>query len=238
LLTLVHKRDAEKLKRGTVDNDLWESNAPQEVNAFYSAMSNKFVVLAGILHAPIFDIKNSDAANYGGIGMVIGHEIGHAFDQRGAQYDEKGNLKNWWTKEDLKKFTALNDTLIAQADVYEITPGVHANGKLEIGEIQADLSGVEIALRAYLRTLKDDKKTREEGIKDFYIQFAKTWKSKSLQQAMIMQNDSDGHPVAEYRINGTVKNMDQFYEAFGVKKGDGMYLSPEKRVHIWTEKNK
>ena len=231
------KRDLEKIKNVTVDKDAWEGSPPQEVNAFYSAQSNKFILLAGILHAPFFDMNASDAANYGSMGMAIGHEIGHAFDKTGAQFDEKGNLKNWWTKEDLKKFTALNDSLIAQANAFEVVPGVHANGKLEIGEIQADLSGTEIALRAYLRTLKDETQ-KAQGVKDFYMQFAKIWKSKSHPKRLIMLNDSDPHPMAIYRINSTVKNMDAFYEAFDVKKGDGMYLAPEKRVHVWTEKKK
>ena len=230
-------RNAEKIRNVTVDKDAWEGDAPQEVNAFYSPQSNKFILLAGILHAPFFDMNATDAANYGGIGMAIGHEVGHAFDQTGAQFDEKGNFKNWWTKEDLKKFTALNDALIAQANAFEVVPGVHANGKLEIGEIQADLSGTEIALRAYLRTLKDDKQ-KAQGVKDFYMQFAKIWKSKSHPKRLIMLNDSDPHPMAIYRINSTVKNMDPFYKAFDVKKGDGMYLAPEKRVHVWTEKKK
>ena len=231
------KRDTDKLQKGTVDNEMWEGSPPQDLNAYYNPANNKFIVLAGILHAPVFDLNASDAANYGGIGMVIGHEIGHAFDQRGAQYDEKGNFKNWWTKEDLKKFTTLNSALIAQANAYEIAPGVYANGKLQVGEIQADLSGTEIALRAYLRTLKDDKQ-KAEGIKDFFIHFGKTWRSKSHPKRLIMLNDVDGHPVAEYRINGTLKNMDPFVKAFDVKKGDGMYLAPEKRVHVWTEKSK
>ena len=226
-------RDLEKIKKVKVDSDAWEGSPPQEVNAYYSPQSNKFILLAGILHSPLFDINASDAANYGGIGMVIGHEIGHAFDKTGAQFDEKGNFKNWWTEEDLKKFTALNESLIKQANAFEVVSGVYANGKLEIGEIQADLSGTEIALRAYLRTLKDDKE-KAQGVKDFFIQFAKIWKSKSHPKILIILNDSDGHPMAKYRINSTVKNMDSFNKAFDIQKGDAMYLEPKKRVHIWT----
>ena len=233
MIKLMHKRELDKIKRGTIDKDMWEGYPPQETNAYYDPMNNKFVLLAGILYTPFFDINASDAANYGGIGMVIGHEVGHAFDNTGAQFDEKGNMNNWWTKEDLAKFEKLKDALITQADAYKIVSGVHANGKLEIGEIQADLSGATIALRAYLHTIKDDKAAREKGIRDFFIQFAKIWRSKMLSKLMVINNDTDGHPAAEYRINGTLKNMDAFYKAFDVEKGDNMYLGTEKRVEIW-----
>jgi predicted metalloendopeptidase len=233
LIKYGQRKEIQKLKKGIVDKEEWDGLPPQEINAFYNPLSNKFILLAGILHAPIFDINNSDAANYGGIGMVIGHEIGHAFDKTGAQFDENGNMNNWWTKDDLKRFDKLNDTLIAQANNYEVVPGVHANGKLEVGEIQADLSGIEISLRAYLRTLGGDEATQMAGMRDFFVQFAKTWKSKSKPKLLEMLNDADGHPVAEYRINGTLKNLDAFYKAYDIKKGDAMYRAPEDRVKIW-----
>ena len=232
------QRDVEKVVKGKVDKQMWEGLPPQEINAYYSAAENKFILLAGILHPPFFDMNASDAANYGGIGLVIGHEVGHAFDKRGAQYDADGNLKNWWTKEDLDAFNKLNEKLIAQANAYEILPGVHANGKLQVTEIAADLSGAEIALQAYLGTLSNSNQTRIQGMRDFFIQYAKAWRSKTRPKLLIMLNDADAHPVAEYRVNGTVRNMETFYETFGVKEGDKMYLAPEKRVHFWTEKKR
>ncbi|KYJ85716.1 M13 family metallopeptidase [Sulfurovum riftiae] len=232
LVKFGHLLTAEKIKKGKVDKEMWESSPPQEANAFYSPNSNKFILLAGILHAPIFDANATDAANYGGIGLVIAHEIGHAFDNSGAMFDGDGNMKNWWTKEDYAAFEKLKQKLIAQANRYEVISGVHANGALEIGEIIADLSGAEIALRAYLSTL-DKSADKNKGMRDFFIQYAKVWKANTRPQVLVMYNDTDGHPASEYRINGTVKNMDAFYEAFGVKEGDGMYLPPGKRVEIW-----
>jgi len=232
LVKFGHLLTAEKIKRGKVDKEMWEGYPPQVINAFYSPNNNKFVLLAGILNPPIFDTNATNAANYGGIGLVIAHEIGHAFDDTGAMFDADGNMKNWWTKEDYAAFEALKKKLITQANRYEVIPGVHANGALEIGEIIADLSGAEIALRAYLSTL--EKGTDEHtGMQDFFIQYAKVWKAKTRPQVLVIYNDTDGHPASEYRINGTVKNIDAFYEAFGVKKGDGMYLAPEQRVKIW-----
>jgi len=226
-------RDTQKLIRGTVDKEMWEGLPPQEVNAYYSASDNRFILLSGILNPPFFDMNASDAANYGGIGLAIGHEIGHAFDRRGAQFDENGAFRNWWTPKDLAAFEALNKKLIAQANAYEIVPGVHANGKLQVTEIAADLSGAEIALQAYLNTLKEDNASKAQGMREFFIQYAKAWHAKMRPQVLIMLNDSDANPVPEYRINGTVRNMEAFYQAFGVKPSDGMYLPPKERVKFW-----
>jgi len=233
LVKFGHLLTARKIKQGKIDKEMWESSPPQVVNAFYSANSNKFLLLAGILHPPVFDANATDAANYGGIGLVIAHEIGHAFDNTGAMFDGDGNMKNWWTKEDYAAFELLKKKLIAQANRYEVIPGVHANGALEVGEIIADLSGAEIALRAYLSTLDNDADPIE-GMRDFFIQYARVWKSNTRPQVLVIYNDTDGHPASEYRINGTVKNMDAFYEAFHVKEGDGMYLAPGERVKIWA----
>jgi len=230
-----HKRAVKKLKEKVVDREEW-GRSPQEVNAYYNPQNNKFVLLAAILNEPFFDSNGSDAVNYGGIGFIIGHEIGHCFDDMGSQFDEKGRLKNWWTKEDYATFNLLKNKLIAQAEKYEILPGVYANGKIEIGEIIADLSGSEIALKAYLKITDSKKIPRKEALQNFFIQIAKTWRAKYRKQAIVMQNDSDPHPIGEYRTNGTIKNMDTFYEAFDIKKGDPMYIAPEARVHLWPTK--
>jgi len=230
-----HKRAVKKLKEKVVDREEW-GQGPQVVNAYYDPQNNKFVLLAGILNEPFFDTNGSDAVNYGGIGFIIGHEVGHCFDDMGSQFDEKGRLKNWWTKEDYATFNLLKNKLIAQAEQYEILPGIHANGKIEIGEIIADLSGSEIALKAYLKITDSKKVPRKEALQNFFIQIAKTWRAKYRKQAIIMQNDSDPHPIGEYRTNGTIKNMDTFYEAFDIKKGDPMYIAPEARVRLWPTK--
>ena len=230
---LVHTWELSDLKQGIVNKDEW-GMSPQIVNAYYDPSSNKFNLMAAILNPPFFEINATTEAKYAGIGLVIGHEIGHAFDNSGAQYDENGNLNNWWSKEDLAKFNTLKKTLIAQANAYEILPGTHSNGAIEIGEIMADLSGAEITFRAYLKV----KKATNQDKRNFFINFAKTWREHKRKGAIIRQNNSDPHPLGEYRINGTVKNMDVFYEIFNIKKDDPMYLAPEKRVHIWESTKK
>jgi len=221
-----------KLENKVVDREEW-GYGPQVINAYYDPQNNKFVILAAILNQPFFDAGAEDAVNYGGIGFVIGHEMGHGFDDQGSQFDEKGRLKNWWTKKDYEKFDTLKKKLIAQADKYEIAPGVYANGQIEIGEIIADLSGSEIALKRYLKIAKEKKIPRKEALQSFFKQIAKTWRAAYRSQAVILHNDGDPHPLGEYRTNGTLKNMDAFYEAFDIKVGDAMYLAPENRVHIW-----
>jgi len=225
-------RSRKKLEDKTVDRDEW-GYGPQQINAYYDPQNNKFVILAAILNQPFFDNAAGDAVNYGGIGFIIGHEMGHGFDDQGSQFDEKGRLKNWWTKEDFKKFNNLKKKLIAQANKYEIAPGVYANGQIEIGEIIADLSGCEISLKSYLKSAHENKIPRKEALQTFFKQIAKTWRAAYRSQAVIMHNDTDPHPLGEYRTNGTLKNMDAFYEAFDIKEGDAMYLPPEDRVQIW-----
>ena len=225
-------RQRKKLEDKVVDREEW-GYPPQQINAYYDPQNNKFVILAAILNQPFFDVNADDAVNYGGIGFIIGHEMGHGFDDQGSQFDEKGRLKNWWTQEDYKKFNGLKEKLIAQADKYEIAPGVYANGQIEIGEIIADLSGSEIALRRYLKVAQEKKIPRKEALQAFFKQIARTWRAAYRSQAVIMHNDTDPHPLGEYRTNGTLKNMDAFYEAFDIKEGDAMYLAPEDRIRIW-----
>ena len=215
-----------------VDKAEWDMS-PQTVNAFYSPMSNKFVLLAGILNEPFFTQNDNDAVAYGGIGFIIGHEVGHAFDDQGSNFDADGNLNNWWTKEDFEKFNTLKKKLIVQANSYEILPNKFENGKLEIGEIIADLSGAEIALKAYLKVAKKKGVSRDKALKLFFAQLAQTWRSIYREQVLNMLIDSDPHPTSEFRTNGTLENMDLFYEAYGIKKGDFMYIEPSKRVKIW-----
>ena len=226
LLRIIKKLDKK------VDREEW-GVPPQVINAFYDPSSNKFVLLAAILQKPFFDVNGSKSVNYGGIGFIVGHEMGHCFDDRGSQFDYKGNMKNWWTPGDHAAFDVLKEKLIKQANAYEVLPGKFANGKLEISEIIADLSGAEIALISYMKTDEAQKLPRKEALQAFFRQIAKTWRSKALPQITQMYLDSDPHPANEYRSNGTIRNMDEFYEAFDIQKGDKMWLDPEKRVKVW-----
>lgn len=229
-----HQRSIDKLSKPR-DRKEW-GYAPQIVNAFYNPTTNSFVILAGILHPPFFDMNANDAAMFGGIGFVIGHEIGHGFDDQGSQFDEKGNMANWWTAEDAAAFGKIKKDLIAQADAYEILPGKFLKGELEIGEIIGDLSGAEIALRAYQRIVADKKLDAESGYRDFFRQLAITWRSKVRDEYAIMLLDVDVHPPAEYRGNGIAKNFDEFHAVFNTRPGDRMYLAPEKRISLWKNK--
>ena len=215
-----------------VDRAEWMS-PPQEINAYYMPPFNKFILQAAILNEPFYSSTGHDSVNYAGIGFIIAHEVGHAFDDTGSQYDEEGNLKNWWTKGDFKKFDVLKKKLVKQADHYELLPGKFSRGEIEIGEIIADLSGSEIALRAYMDLDEQKKRPRKEALQQFFKQVAYTWRENNREAIAKMLIDRGTHPLGEYRTNGTIRNMDGFYEAFDVKKGDGMYIAPEDRVKIW-----
>ncbi|MHC1737470.1 MAG: M13-type metalloendopeptidase [Ignavibacteriaceae bacterium] len=205
---------------------------PQVVNAFYQSTSNSFTLLAAILNAPMFSVDGSDAQNYGGIGFIIGHEIGHGFDDQGSQFDASGNMVNWWNEEDTKKFSELKAALIDQADHYEIMPGKYLKGALEIGEIIGDLSGAEISFRAYSKIIKDKNLDYKEGCREFFIQLAKTWRDKLRANVKLILLDADVHPPSEYRANGIVKNFDTFHQVIETKPGDKMYLPPVGRLKI------
>lgn len=215
-----------------VDKNEW-GYPPQEINAFYEPSSNSFVLLAGILHDPFYSKSQTAAQKYGSIGFVIGHEIGHGFDDQGSQFDAKGNLVNWWQLQDSKQFDVIKANLIAQADSYEILPGKYLNGALEVGEIIGDLSGAEISLKAYAKIAKAQNIPLKQAYEEYFIQLAKTWRDHLRVEFLKMLIDKDVHPASEFRTNGIVKNMDQFYETFGIQPSDPMYLSPEKRVRIW-----
>ncbi len=218
-----------------IDRTEW-GMTPQTVNAYYNRGRNEIVFPAAILQAPFFDLKADDATNYGAIGAVIGHEISHGFDDSGSQSDGDGRLRNWWTDEDRARFNAKTKALVAQYDAFEPLPGYHINGALTLGENIGDNSGIAIAYKAYKISLKGkpaaviDGKTGDER---FYTGFATIWRNKAREPALIGQLKSDPHSPGEWRTNGTLRNQPSFYEAFGVKPGDGMYLPPEQRVTIW-----
>lgn len=209
---------------------------PQTVNAYYSPVRNEIVFPAGILQPPFFNLEAEDAVNYGGIGAVIGHEIGHGFDDQGSKYDGDGNLQSWWTDADREAFDERGAQLAAQYDLYEPLEGVFVNGKLTLGENIGDLAGVTIAYKAYTDSLNGEASPVLDGFtgeQRVFLGWAQVWQTKQRDEYTRNQVLSDPHSPAYYRVNGTVVNVPAFYEAFDVQPGDDMYLPPEERVTIW-----
>jgi endothelin-converting enzyme/putative endopeptidase len=219
-----------------VDRGLWEM-VPQEVNAYYNPLANQITFPAAILQPPYFDPNADPAANYGGEGAVIGHEMGHGFDDEGRHFDETGKVRDWWSADAAKAFGARAAVLGAQFDAYEPVPGVHINGKLTMGENLGDLGGIEAAYAAWRRYVA---KHGEPAVIDgmtgdqrFFIAYAQSWQDKVREGALRQQLLTDPHSPAEYRVNGIVRNVDAWYAAFNVQPGDKLYLPPDKRVHVW-----
>lgn len=218
-----------------VDRDEWHMT-PQTVNAYYNPALNEIVFPAAILQPPFFNMNADDAINYGGIGAVIGHEISHAFDDQGSQFDELGNMRNWWTPEDHKHFEEKTQALIKQYSAFEPMPGYHVNGELTLGENIADNSGLAIAYKAYQLALDGKPAPVLDGMtgaQRLYIGWAQVWRSKIRDGQALMYLKTDPHSPDAVRGNGTLKNQTPFYDAFGIKQGDKMYLPPESRVTIW-----
>jgi predicted metalloendopeptidase len=230
------ERERQIAKLGTpVDRDEW-TMSPQTVNAYYNPSLNKIVFPAAILQPPLFDPAADDAINYGAIGAVIGHEISHGFDDEGRKYDAEGNVRDWWREEDSRAFLARARQLVEQYDAFKPLPDLNVNGEMTLGENIADLSGLAIALQAYRRSLGGQPAPVIGGLsgeRRFFIGFAQIWRSKLRDEYMRMIVVSDEHAPGQYRVNGVVANMPEFYEAFDVKPGDRHYLSPERRVKIW-----
>jgi predicted metalloendopeptidase len=218
-----------------IDRTEW-GMTPQTINAYYNPEMNEIVFPAAILQPPFFDANADDAVNYGGIGAVIGHEISHGFDDQGSQYDGEGNLRDWWTASDHKNFGAKTKALVEQYNAFEPVPGYHVNGALTLGENIADNSGLAIAYKAYHLSLKGKKAPTIDGLtgdQRFYMGWAQVWRAKTREAQQIVRVKVDPHSPEQFRANGTVKNQPGFYDAFGVKPGDKMYLAPKDRVIIW-----
>jgi len=229
-----YNRELNKLGK-PIDRDEW-GMTPQTVNAYYNPELNEIVFPAAILQPPFFDAKADDAVNYGGIGAVIGHEISHGFDDQGSQYDGDGNMRNWWTEEDGKRFGEKTKALIAQYAAFSPLEGYNVNGELTLGENIGDNSGLAIAYKAYKISLKGKTAPVIDGLtgdQRFYMGWGQVWRTKMREPAQIAQIKTDPHSPAQYRANGTLKNQPGFYEAFKVKAGDKMYLAPKDRVIIW-----
>ena len=232
--------DLELAKLGQpVDRDEWFMT-PQTVNAYYNPGMNEIVFPAAILQPPFFDPHADDAANYGGIGAVIGHEIGHGFDDQGAKYDGDGNLIDWWTDTDRSEFSARTAALIAQYDTYvprELGDGHRVNGAFTVGENIGDLGGLSIALLAYQLSLGGAEAPVIDGltgVQRVFYGWAQVWRTKSRDAEAIRRLAVDPHSPPEFRCNGVIRNIDTFYDAFGVAPGDALYLEPAQRVRIWN----
>jgi putative endopeptidase len=221
---------------GPVDRDEW-GMLPQTVNAYYSATNNEIVFPAAILQPPLFDYQADLAYNYGGIGGTIGHEITHAFDQSGSKFDANGNLVNWWTPEDTERFTALTDQVVAQYDEVEVLPDVFVDGELTIGENIADMGGLQIAHDALQAALAEEGDPGLiEGLTQdqrFFLSHGYRWAEKARNEFLATLVNTDPHAPGQVRAVQPSRNMDEFYEAFGIEPGDPMYLPPEERIVIW-----
>jgi len=218
-----------------VDRSLWLM-APQEVNAYYNPVQNEIVFPAAILQPPFFTFEADDAVNYGGIGAVIGHEIGHGFDDQGRHYDGDGRLRDWWTKADDEEFRKRAKMLVEQFDAFEPLPGLHVNGSLTLGENIGDLGGLSIAFKAYKVSLAGKPSPQIDGFtgeQRVFIGWAQAWRWKARDESMRVLVTSNPHAPPPYRGGNPPTNIDGFYEAFGVMPGDKMYRAPDQRVRIW-----
>ncbi len=228
------QRSLDKLGQ-PVDRGEW-SMTPQTVNAQYSPLKNAITFPAALLQPPFFNVKAEDAVNFGAVGTSIGHEISHGFDDQGSQYDGMGNLRNWWSSEDRKKFMLRAGGLVEQYSAFSPVPGYFINGRLTLGENIGDNSGVAIAYKAYRRSLGGKPSPVLDGLSGeqrLYIGFGIKYRSLQREDAAILQIKTDPHSAGEFRVRGTLANQPGFYEAFDIKPGDPMYLPPEKRVIIW-----
>ncbi len=220
-----------------LDRDEWFMT-PQTINAYYNPGLNEIVFPAAILQFPFFDETRDDAANYGAIGAVIGHEIGHGFDDQGSKYDGDGRLLDWWTAEDRAAFEERTKSLIAQYDALapRQVPDHHVNGALTIGENIGDLGGLSIAWKAYLISLGGSEPPVIDGMtgaERFFLSWAQAWQLKARDEEVIRLISIDPHSPNEFRCNQIVRNIDDFYTTFGVTASDALWLAPEDRVTIW-----
>ena len=229
-----HDRSVSKLGK-PIDREEW-GMTPQTVNAYYSPTKNEIVFPAAILQPPFFSVDTPAPLNYGGIGAVIGHEISHAFDDQGSQYDGDGNINNWWTDSDREAFEKLTTQLVKQYDAYEPLPGEFVQGKFTLGENIADLSGLEVSHRAMSLELEGKGPVEVAGWNQdqlFFVGWSRVWARKYRDAEMMRRLLTDPHSPSEYRANGPVTNIDAFYKAFDLKKGDQLFKPEVERIKIW-----
>lgn len=228
--------DQQIVKQGKpVDKTEW-GMTPPTINAYYNPYYNEIVFPAGILQFPFFDMNADDAINYGGIGMVIGHEMTHGFDDQGAQYDKDGNLKNWWNDADSKKFQEKVNAVISQYNEYTVLDSMHVQGALTVGENIADIGGLAIAYEAFKNTEQGKKNEKIDGFtaeQRFFLSFAQVWRMKYKDAAVLRLIKTDPHSPAMWRVNGPLTNFTPWYNAFNIKQGDKLWKSENERIKIW-----
>jgi len=218
-----------------VDKEEWLMN-PQTVNAYYNPTTNEICFPAGILQPPFFNMDADDAVNYGAIGVVIGHEMTHGFDDQGSQYDKDGNLANWWSPEDSEKFAERTAVLEEYFNKIEVAPGVFANGKFTLGENIADHGGLQVSFHAYTKTDEYKQNQNIDGLtpaQRFFIAYAHVWANNIREQEILRRTAEDPHSLGYWRVNGALPHIDAFVEAFNLKEGDAMFLPKEQRASIW-----
>ena len=217
-----------------VDRSRWYMT-PQTVNAYYNPTTNEICFPAGILQAPYFNPESDDAENYGAIGVVIGHEMTHGFDDQGRQFDKDGNLKDWWTDEDAAAFTKLADGLVAQFDAIKVLGDTHANGRFTLGENIADQGGLRVAYTAYHNALNGEGETIDGFTPDqrFYLSYANVWAGNIRDAEILRRTQIDPHSLGKWRVNASLRNIAPFFKAFSIKEGDPMFRPAEERVIIW-----
>ena len=228
------KQELKKLG-GPIDRNEWHMT-PQTINAYYNPVMNEIVFPAAILQPPFFNMDADDAANYGAIGAVIGHELSHGFDDKGSKYDGKGNLRKWWTEQDREEFERRAKGLVAQYDAFEPVKDNFVNGKLTLGENIGDLGGLSVAYKAYRLSLNGKEAPVIDGLtgdQRFFLGWSQIWRRLYREPELLKRLVTDPHSPSEYRVNGIVRNMDAWYKAFSIKPTDALYLKPEDRVRIW-----
>jgi putative endopeptidase len=229
-----HKELMDKIDK-PVDRMEW-GMSPPTVNAYYNPTNNEIVFPAGILQFPFFDSEADDAINYGAIGMVIGHEMTHGFDDQGSQYDDKGNMKNWWSTYDAEKFKKKTAGVVKQYNWFTVLGDLHVNGELTLGENLADIGGLAIAYDAFKMTKQGQDTARIDGFtpdQRFFLGYAQVWRLKTRDETMRTRINTDPHSPEMYRVNGPASNFDPFYEAFNIKPGDKAFINSEERARIW-----
>ena len=229
------KKVVEEKYKKPVDRDEWHMT-PQTVNAYYNPTTNEICFPAGILQYPFFDMSADDAFNYGAIGVVIGHEMTHGFDDQGSQFDKEGNFNNWWTEEDGVKFKERTQKMVDFFDKIEVLPGLYANGSLTQGENIADHGGLKVAFQAFKNATKDNPLPEKNGLtaeQRFFLAYAGVWAQNITEENMRQLTTSDPHSLGEWRVNGALPQIDAWYEAFGITEEDPMFIPKEDRVNIW-----
>ncbi len=218
-----------------VDIDEWHMT-PQTVNAYYNPTTNEICFPAGILQYPFFDMNADDAFNYGAIGVVIGHEMTHGFDDQGRQFDKEGNLKDWWTAEDAERFNTRAQVMVDFFNNIEVLPGLNANGQLTLGENIADHGGLQVAYQAFKNATKDAPLAEKDGFtpeQRFFLAYSGVWAGNIRDEQIRVYTKSDPHSLGRWRVNGALPHINAWYDAFGITETEPMYLAPEKRASIW-----